>query len=548
MTVRVRIAPSPTGDPHVGTAYIALFNYCFARKNGGQFILRIEDTDRTRSTQESEEAILRALRWVGLSWDEGPDIGGEHGPYRQSERADIYREHAELLLARGRAYRCFCTAERLAALRESRRRRSEPRLRRPVPRLRLEESRARAAAGESHVVRLAMPREAQDAVQDLLRGAIEYENAADRRPGAAQVGRLPDLPPGQRGRRSPDGDHPRHPRRGVADRRRPSTSSLRRLRLAGARWVHMPLLRNADKSKISKRKNPVSLDYYRDAGILPEALLNFLGLMGWSLGGDREKFTLAEMVDGFDFDRISLGGPVFDLEKLSWLNGTYLREMPPHEVVRRLRGWLLSDDHLMRVVPLVRERIRRFDEFIPATEFFFSGDLDYTPVAKELVPKGRSPARRGGVARRARRGVRGAARRFAAQLLEPLDARLRREARLEDQGAFHDPARGDHRPHRVAAPLRDHGGAGARDRAPSHPPGGRVPEQAKVTVTAPASSRPIASRVRWFLNLWREIHEDEPRAGPRAEAGFPPAPGDAAPSRCRCRCRSSSATGGRSSD
>jgi len=421
MTVRVRIAPSPTGDPHVGTAYIALFNYCFARKNGGQFILRIEDTDRTRSTKESEEAILRALRWIGLSWDEGPDIGGEHGPYRQSERADIYREHAELLLARGRAYRCFCTAERLAALREEQKKEKRNLGYDGLCRaLGLEESRARAAAGESHVVRLAMPREGKTAVQDLLRGAIEYENA-----GVDDQVLLKS-----------DGFPTYHLANVVDDRLMKITHVIRAEEWLTSTpkhvvlydafgwpapvWVHMPLLRNADKSKISKRKNPVSLDYYRDAGILPEALLNFLGLMGWSLGGDREKFTLAEMVEGFSFDRISLGGPVFDLEKLSWLNGTYLREMPPHEVVRRLRGWLLSDDHLMRVVPLVRERIRRFDEFIPATEFFFSGDLDYTPVAKELVPKGRSPrdvavllgelaeeyeAQRGG---------------FAAQLLEPL--------------------------------------------------------------------------------------------------------------------------------
>jgi glutamyl-tRNA synthetase len=155
-------------------------------------------------------------------------------------------------------------------------------------------------------------------------------------------------------------------------------------------WVHMPLLRNPDKSKISKRKNPVSLDYYRDAGILPECLLNFLGLMGWSIGGDREKFTLDEMVDGFSFDRISLGGPVFDLEKLSWLNGNYIRDLEPHELVRRLRTWLLGDEHLMRVVPLVRERIRRLDEFVPATAFFFSGDIDFAPLGAELVPKGRT--------------------------------------------------------------------------------------------------------------------------------------------------------------
>jgi glutamyl-tRNA synthetase len=155
-------------------------------------------------------------------------------------------------------------------------------------------------------------------------------------------------------------------------------------------WIHMPLLRNADKSKISKRKNPVSLDYYRDTGILPECLLNFLGLMGWSFGGDREKFTLAEMVENFSFDRVAPGGPVFDLEKLSWLNGLYIRDLPSHELVRRLRSWLLSDEHLMRVTELVRERIRRFDEYIPATEFFFAGDLDYVPVKGELVPKGRT--------------------------------------------------------------------------------------------------------------------------------------------------------------
>jgi glutamyl-tRNA synthetase len=153
----------------------------------------------------------------------------------------------------------------------------------------------------------------------------------------------------------------------------------------------MPLLRNADKSKISKRKNPVSLDYYRDGGFLPEALLNYLGTMGWSIAGDREKFTLDEMVAAFSFDRVSLGGPVFDLVKLSAMNALYLRELPDPEVVRRLHAWRLSDEKLASLVPLVRERIQRLDEFIPLTEFFFSGDLDYTGVAKELVAKGKTP-------------------------------------------------------------------------------------------------------------------------------------------------------------
>jgi glutamyl-tRNA synthetase len=153
----------------------------------------------------------------------------------------------------------------------------------------------------------------------------------------------------------------------------------------------MPLLRNADKSKISKRKNPVSLDYYQDAGFLPEALLNYLGTMGWSISGDREKFTLDEMVEAFDFGRVSLGGPVFDLVKLSAMNADYLRALPDAEIVRRLRTWRLSDEKLTSLVPLVRQRIQRLDEFIPLTDFFFSGDVDYAPVAKELVLKNRTP-------------------------------------------------------------------------------------------------------------------------------------------------------------
>jgi glutamyl-tRNA synthetase len=391
MTVRVRIAPSPTGDPHVGTAYIALFNYCFARKNGGQFILRIEDTDRTRSTKESEAAILRALKWVGLTWDEGPDVGGPCGPYRQSERAEIYKQYADILVERGRAYRCFCTAERLAALREEQRRLKKDGgydgLCRTIP---AAESAARAAAGETHVIRLAMPREGKITFHDELRGDLEFDHA--------QIDDQVLL--------KSDGFPTYHLANVVDDKLMGITHVIRAEEWISStpkhvvlydafgwpqpKWVHMPLLRNADKSKISKRKNPVSLDYYRDAGVYPEVLLNFLGLMGWSFGGDREKFTLAEMVDAFSLDKIALGGPVFDLEKLSWLNGIYIREQSPEELVRHLREWRFSDAHLLEIAKLIRERVRRLDEVLPATEFFFSGDLDFAPLAKDLVPKGRT--------------------------------------------------------------------------------------------------------------------------------------------------------------
>jgi glutamyl-tRNA synthetase len=391
MTVRVRIAPSPTGDPHVGTAYIALFNYAFAKHHGGQFILRIEDTDRTRSTLESEAAILRALRWVGLNWDEGPDVGGPHGPYRQSERADIYRREVAKLVESGAAYRCFCTAERLDRLRAEQKGKSgfmgyDGHCRG----LDKATSDARAAAGEAFVVRLAMPKTGQTTVVDRLRGPVQFENT--------QIDDQILL--------KTDGFPTYHLANVVDDHLMGITHVIRaeewisstpkHIVLYSAfgwtapEWIHMPLLRNQDKSKISKRKNPVSLDYYRAAGFLPEALLNYLGTMGWSISGDREKFDLNEMIQAFTFDRVSLGGPVFDLVKLSAMNADYLRALSDAEVVQRLRQWRLSDEYLASLVPLVRQRIQRMDEFIPMTEFFFAGDVDHTPYLKDLIPAPRT--------------------------------------------------------------------------------------------------------------------------------------------------------------
>jgi glutamyl-tRNA synthetase len=388
--VRVRIAPSPTGDPHVGTAYIALFNYVFAKKHGGQFVLRIEDTDRTRSTLDSEQAILRALHWLGLSWDEGPDVGGPYGPYRQSERATIYREHARLLVDKGAAYPCFCTEARLEALRAAQRAEKKPPgydgLCRRLDRV---SAQARVAAGEKHVLRLAMPKEGVTVVDDGLRGTVEFQNATIDDQVLLKSDGFPTY----------------HLANVVDDHLMKIThvvraeewisSTPKHVQLYRAfgwpapRFYHMPLLRNADKSKISKRKNPVSLDYYRDAGYLPEALLNFLALMGFSFGENREKFTLHEMIGAFDWGKISLGGPVFDLAKLSWLNGLYIRELSPAELVQRLLAWRLSSEFLARLVPLEQERIERLDQFIPATAFFFTGDLDYGAMLGEMIPKGR---------------------------------------------------------------------------------------------------------------------------------------------------------------
>jgi glutamyl-tRNA synthetase len=385
--VRVRIAPSPTGDPHVGTAYIALFNLAFARKSGGKFILRIEDTDQSRARADSERMIYDALRWVGLTWDEGPDIGGPFGPYRQSERGAIYAEHAAILIARGKAYRCFCTAERLAELRV--RQQAEKRATLGYDRhcrdLAPDEASTRAAAGETHVVRLAAPLEGRILVHDRLRGEVSFEHTQVD----DQVLLKSDGMPTYHLANVVD-DHLMEISHVIRAEEWISSTPKHVLLYQAFGWdapefIHMPLLRNADKSKISKRKNPVSINYYRDAGILPAALRNFLGLMGWSFGDDREKFTLDEMIENFSWDRISLGGPVFDLAKLTWLNEKYIHDLSHEELADVLLGWRLSRDHLTAVVRLVRERIKKLDEFVPATEYFFSGDLDYSGVLAEMA-------------------------------------------------------------------------------------------------------------------------------------------------------------------
>jgi glutamyl-tRNA synthetase len=395
--VRVRIAPSPTGDPHVGTAYIALFNYVFARKHGGAFVLRIEDTDQSRARAASEAMILDALRWVGLSWDEGPDVGGPHGPYHQSARTAIYAEHAARLVEAGRAYRCFCTAERLAAAREAAKAAGASTLGydRHCRGLERADSARRAAAGEPHVVRLAVPLDLPGGTvrfRDELRGEVEI--------AVTQIDDQVLL--------KSDGFPTYHLANVVDDHLMEISHVIRAeewisstpkhvLLYQAFGWqppvfVHMPLLRNTDKSKISKRKNPVSINYYRDLGVLPQALLNFLANMGWSFGGDREKFTLAEMIEVFAWDKVSLGGPVFNLEKLRWLNEKYIHDLDYPALAAALIEWRLGRGFLERALPLVRERIKTLSDFVPATEFLFAGELDYAPLAAELAIPEVTPA------------------------------------------------------------------------------------------------------------------------------------------------------------
>ena len=375
---RTRIAPSPTGDPHVGTAYIALINYCYAKKHGGEFILRIEDTDQARSTSESEKLILESLKWLGLSWDEGPDVGGPHGPYRQSERSAIYTEHCDQLLNDGKAFKCYCTSEKLTQMRRHQIAAKQP------PRydgtcLSLTDAdRVKLDADNvPHVIRMRIPGEGVCKVNDTLRGEIEFEyNVVDMQVLMKSDG-LPTY----------------HLANVVDDHLMGITHVMR-----GEEWIssapkhlllyqyfgweppvltHLPLLRNADRSKLSKRKNPTSILFYQRAGYLPQAMQNFLGLFIKSAGEEDEMTSLDALIEGFDVKNITLGGPVFDTSKLEWLNGRYLREtMDTGEFLDAVKAWALNDEYLMPIAEMAQARITKLSDLGALTSMFFMNRID----------------------------------------------------------------------------------------------------------------------------------------------------------------------------
>ena len=400
---RVRIAPSPTGDPHVGTAYIGLLNFIFAAQRGGQFVLRIEDTDRTRFVSTSEQMIFDSLKWVGLTWNEGPDVGGPYGPYRQSERTEIYREHADILLSNGSAYRSFETAEELEEMRRQQTAaKVPPRYNGAHRHLTPDQVAAFEAEGRPSVIRLKVPENASTTFRDELRGEITFDhNNVDD-----QVLMKSDGFPTYHLANVVD-DHLMRITDVIRAEEWISSTPKHVLLYKAFGWElpnfwHMPLLRNVDKSKISKRKNPVSLVFYRESGYLPNALLNFLGLMGGGMAQPTEQeivsrnlntkegdiFSLAEMLEKFDFKRISLGGPVFDLVKLKWLNGEYIRKLSPEAFFAKLRETIFSDAYLRAVAGLVQTRIDTLAQFGDITGFLFSDNV--LPTDAVFLPKKRT--------------------------------------------------------------------------------------------------------------------------------------------------------------
>lgn len=391
MTVRVRIAPSPTGDPHVGTAYISLFNYVFAKLHKGAFILRIEDTDQSRSRPEHETNIFDALKWTGLEWDEGPDIGGKYGPYRQSERLEIYKKHCDDLIVKGHAYKCFATAEELQEMREVAKAQGQKLgYDRRHRNLSLEEIKEREANGESFVIRLKVPLTGECVYEDAIKGrsTVPWADVDD------QILMKSDGYPTYHLANIVD-DHLMEITHVIRGDEWLSSMPKHILLYEVFGWekpvfIHMPLLLGIDGKKLSKRKNPTSIFYYRDAGFLPEALLNFLSLMGYSMTDDSEIYPVEKLIKTFDMKRIGTSGAVFDTQKLKWLNQQYIiNHIPESDLLARLKSWRLGDDFLEKITPLCHTRMKTFGEFMDLASFYFADTLNYTEEL--LCPKGMTP-------------------------------------------------------------------------------------------------------------------------------------------------------------
>lgn len=328
--VRVRFAPSPTGPLHIGGARSALFNYLFAQKLGGKLILRIEDTDRERSRRESEINIYESLRWLGINWDEGPDVGGDYGPYRQMERLSLYQEYTQRLLAEGKAYYCYCTEEELAAARqEARTGGGNPKYSGKCRALTAAEKRAYEAAGRKPVVRFRVPAEQKIVIQDLVRGEVVFQSEDV---GDFVLVKSDGVPTYNYAVVIDDAlmkiSH-------VLRAEEHLSNTPRQLLLYEAlgfplpEFAHISLILGKDRSKMSKRHGATSVVQYKEEGYLPEAVVNFLALLGWAPVGEEEIFSMAALIQEFSLERVAKNPAVFDLEKLQWLNSLYIRECDP---------------------------------------------------------------------------------------------------------------------------------------------------------------------------------------------------------------------------
>ncbi|NLO89042.1 MAG: glutamate--tRNA ligase [Clostridia bacterium] len=388
--IRVRFAPSPTGPLHIGGARSALFNFLLARKYGGSVILRIEDTDLERSSRESEKDIMDSLRWLGLSWDEGPDIGGPYGPYRQMERLDIYKKYVEKLFEKGYAYHCYCTEEELEQQRQELLAKGEmPRYTGVCYGLSEEERRKREEEGRKPVVRFRVPQDRIIEINDLVRGKVSFESSGigdfiivksdgvptynfavvvdDHEMGITHVIRAEE--------------HLSNTPRQVL--------LYEALGLTPPEFAHISLILGKDRSKMSKRHGATSINQYRREGYLPEAMVNFLALLGWSPEGEEEVFSVDQLIERFSMDRVAKSPAVFDLEKLRWLNGVYIRNSDLERIAGLALPYLQEAgyasenpgpeewERIKNVVEAVREYLGALSEITEHVRIFFETQFDF---------------------------------------------------------------------------------------------------------------------------------------------------------------------------
>jgi glutamyl-tRNA synthetase len=390
--VRVRFAPSPTGLLHTGNIHTAVFDYLLARHTGGQFILRIEDTDRERKVEGAIEYMMESLKWLGMDWDEGPDVGGPYGPYVQSQRLDLYTAAAEKFLEQGNAYRCYCTPERLEQMRKDQEtNKSAPGYDRTCRNLTPEQKAEKEAQGLKSVIRFKVPDEGQTKFHDAIYGDVAFENNT-----------IDDFV-----MIKSDGYPTYHLASVVDDTAMKITHVIRgeewisstprhllmyqALGYTPPQYVHMPVIVGADRAKLSKRRGAIPILGYRDMGFLPEALFNFLVLIGWSLDDKTEIMTRQQIIEHFSLERMGKTAAAFNQEKLDWMNGIYIRALSPDDLMNRLLPFMekglpkevmqpVDVDYIRQIVPLIQPRINTLKDAPVYADFFFADTLEYDPA------------------------------------------------------------------------------------------------------------------------------------------------------------------------
>ena len=400
--VRVRFAPSPTGYLHIGGARTALFNWLYAKSNGGKLILRIEDTDTDRLKEDSVSQILTSLKWLGINWDEGPEIGGNYGPYFQSERKKLYKREAERLLAEGKAYCCFCTPEDLEAEREKQRKAKQPfRYARACRELSPEEVKERIAGGESYSVRIKIPKEGEVVVHDMIHGDVSFD-----------LTQLDDFVIMK------SNGMPTYNFAVVIDDHMMKISHVLRAEehlsntpkqillyeacgFETPNFGHMPMILAPDRSKLSKRHGATSVEEFREQGYLPQAIINYLTLLGWAPGNEQEIFSLEETCQKFKFEKMSKKAAVYDTKKLTWLNGQYLSSLPLEDIMPEVKpffikaglvdeNWLDTNAaYFEKLIDVVRVRVKTLQEVVDASTYFFEDLTGYDEkgIAKHFKPE-----------------------------------------------------------------------------------------------------------------------------------------------------------------